>query len=110
MSRVRTVTTRAQAKRDTQQASQGTENPESLQLLDNTDTLNNQITVNKENITENYEAFLHSKELPTVNVIEITGDIFDVQPPISLAHCVSHDFKMSRGIALKMRRKFGQVT
>lgn len=41
--------------------------------------------------------------------VELTGNIFDVQPQISLAHCVSRDFKMSRGTALEMRRKFGQV-
>lgn len=49
LSRVRTVTTRAQAKRDTQQASQGAENPVSLQFLDNRDTLDNHIAANKEN-------------------------------------------------------------
>lgn len=38
------------------------------------------------------------------------GDIFTKCPAhISLCHCVSLDFRMSRGIALTFRQKYGQV-
>lgn len=96
LSRVRAVTTRSQAKLDTQMKIPDAEN------------FNN--TINQENDSDNYQAFLHTEHQLTANVAEITGNIFDVQPPISLAHCVSCDFKMSQGLALEVRRKFGQIT
>lgn len=42
-------------------------------------------------------------------VVEINGDIYCIQPLISLTLCVSADFKMHKGIALQMRRKFGRI-
>jgi len=45
----------------------------------------------------------------TPNVLEIQGDLFDCESNVSLVHCVSADFKMSQGIALIMRRKFGKL-
>ena len=42
--------------------------------------------------------------------VETHGDIFVNCPPtVALAHCVSLDFKMSQGIALAFRQKFGQI-
>ncbi|KAL4089038.1 hypothetical protein QTP88_024116 [Uroleucon formosanum] len=37
------------------------------------------------------------------------GDLFQATADYALGHCVSKDFKMSEGIALEFRRKFGQV-
>ena len=40
-------------------------------------------------------------------ITHVTGDLFTSEN--SLAHCVSRDFKMSRGIAVQFREKFGQI-
>jgi hypothetical protein len=50
---------------------------------------------------------LSTDNSPTSNVTEIVGDIFDTPLDTALAHCVSSDLKMSRGIALQFRRRFG---
>lgn len=42
-------------------------------------------------------------------VIEVEGDLFDATQEYALAHCVSADFEMRRGIALEFKRRFGQV-
>lgn len=39
----------------------------------------------------------------------IDGDLFQVDSSISLAHCVSHDFAMGRGIALEFKKRFAGV-
>jgi O-acetyl-ADP-ribose deacetylase (regulator of RNase III) len=36
------------------------------------------------------------------------GDLFDREPHIALAHCVSRDFHMNAGIARVFKRKFGK--
>ena len=42
--------------------------------------------------------------------LEIQGDLFTACPTtIPLAHCVSLDFRMSQGIALTFRQKYGQI-
>ncbi|VVC31040.1 Ribonuclease H-like domain,Integrase, catalytic core,Macro domain, partial [Cinara cedri] len=43
------------------------------------------------------------------NLMEVQGDLFDNASTASLVHCVSSDFKMNKGIALTIRRKFGNV-
>ena len=40
---------------------------------------------------------------------ELTGDLFSVDTDVSLAHCVSEDFQMSKGIAKIFRDKFARV-
>jgi hypothetical protein len=50
----------------------------------------------------------HLKTL-TSNIREVEGNLFNTESHIPLAHCVSADFHMKRGIALTMRRKFGHV-
>ncbi|CAF4467198.1 unnamed protein product, partial [Adineta steineri] len=40
---------------------------------------------------------------------EIDGDLFSVASNVSLAHCVSQDMSMSKGIATLFRNKFGQI-
>ena len=40
---------------------------------------------------------------------EVTGDLFSVDADVSLAHCVSEDFQMSKGIAKLFRIKFACV-
>lgn len=59
-----------------------------------------------------YQMFLHAEASQigiTPNVTEISGDIFEIDTKTSLAHCVSEDFKMSKGIAFKFRRKYGKI-
>jgi len=43
------------------------------------------------------------------NVIELIGDIFETELGTSLAHCVSVDMKMNKGIALEFSRKYGRL-
>ncbi|KAL4104074.1 hypothetical protein QTP88_019387 [Uroleucon formosanum] len=64
-------------------------------------------------ITENYQEFLQadsSLKKPTKKISEVSGNIFEMDPTISLACCVSADFKMTHGVAVQMRRKFGNLT
>ena len=43
-------------------------------------------------------------------IIESKGDLFTSSPPSSaLAHCVSADFHMGKGIALTFRKRFGNT-
>lgn len=63
--------------------------------------------------TDEYNGFLtadSSKKKSTPNVLEIPGNIFDEKLNASLVVCVSADFKMTQGIALAVRRKFGNIT
>jgi hypothetical protein len=38
---------------------------------------------------------------------EIRGDLFSVAVDVSLAHCISRDSNMSKGIAVIFEKKFG---
>lgn len=63
-------------------------------------------------VTDEYQQFMqadHSVKNLSPNVTELQGDLFECNPTVSLAHCVSKDFKMTWGIALLMRRKFGGI-
>lgn len=40
---------------------------------------------------------------------EINGDLFTTDDDVSLAHCVSQDLSMSKGIATLFRDRFGQI-
>ena len=128
LSRIR-VTTRAQKLRHEQipESSENTEtteitnstNPtnttESTERLKSTDPMesigNSESSDTPESLNkaESYQTFLNSNDSPTSNVNEIVGDIFSTSSDTSLAHCVSADLKMSRGIALQFRRRFGQI-
>jgi len=39
--------------------------------------------------------------------MESKGDIFETDQSMALAQCVSSDLKMTKGIALEFRRRFG---
>jgi len=39
----------------------------------------------------------------------VQGDLFSVDEGVSLAHCVSEDFKMGAGIAVEFKRRFARV-
>lgn len=67
------------------------------------------ISDTSESSEKSYQKFLNADNAPTSNVVEIVGDVFNAPPDTSLAHCVSADLKMSRGIALQFRRRFGQI-
>ena len=41
--------------------------------------------------------------------VEKAGNLFDAPNNIPLAHCVSKDLKMSKGIAVMFKQKFGKV-
>lgn len=43
------------------------------------------------------------------NVQEVAGNIFDESEDYHLVHCVSADLKLSQGIALEFRRRFGHL-
>jgi hypothetical protein len=40
---------------------------------------------------------------------EIQGDLFSAASNVSLAHCVSRDMSLSKGIATLFRDKFGGI-
>lgn len=54
-----------------------------------------------------YQKFLKEKISSTPNVVESKGDIFETDPSMPLVHCVSSDLKLTKGIALEFRRRFG---
>lgn len=54
-----------------------------------------------------YQKFLKEKVAFTPNVVELKGDIFETDQSMALAQCVSSDLKMTKGIALEFRRRFG---
>ncbi|KAL4089366.1 hypothetical protein QTP88_024412 [Uroleucon formosanum] len=58
---------------------------------------------------EKYMDDIRSKIITNSNIVEVEGDLFQATADYALGHCVSKDFKMSEGIALEFRRKFGQV-
>lgn len=43
------------------------------------------------------------------NIKIVKGDLFSSDEKDSLAHCVSRDFKMGKGIAVFFKEKFGNV-
>ena len=43
-------------------------------------------------------------------VLYFTGDLFSCDPESSLAHCVSADLHMGKGIAVLFKKKFGCVS
>ena len=45
----------------------------------------------------------------TCTMSQEQGDLFDVSTDWSFCHCVSQDFAMSKGIAVKFRQKFGKI-
>jgi len=50
-----------------------------------------------------------SQNVKNSNVHEALGDIFETSEEFHLVHCVSGDFKLSRGIALEFRRRYGHI-
>ena len=42
-------------------------------------------------------------------VLYFTGDLFSCDSESSLAHCVSADLHMGKGIAVLFKKKFGRV-
>lgn len=44
-----------------------------------------------------------------VKIHELIGDLFTCAPSASLAHCISRDVKMGKGIAVSFKEKFGGV-
>ena len=44
-----------------------------------------------------------------LSLSEQRNDIFECDPAFSLAHCVSVDLRMGRGIAVEFKKRFGQL-
>lgn len=61
------------------------------------------------NTYEKYKEDIQTKVIVNANVVEVEGDLFEATEDFALGHCVSKDFKMSQGVALEFRRRFGQV-
>lgn len=110
------VTSRAQAEKENSKDSKKTEELSSSKSY--TDHPESQLpytskTLNEENlIRPSYEVNCRDKDkglISTAKVQEVNGNLFEVKEDVSLAHCVSKDFKMPKGIALKFRRKFGKI-
>jgi transposase InsO family protein len=110
LSRIQVVTTRAQTSSSHQHnqseppETQGT----SLKSVDN----EHPDSESKGESDTGYQAFLKADETklgPTKNISERTGDLFSLDAGISLAHCVSADFKSRKGIAFEFRNRFGKV-
>jgi len=93
-------------------------NPQKFKIIHTSKTLqdleNSDLTLTgTEHKSEEYKKFLSADpglKKPPVNVLEVQGNFFDTDSNSTLAHCVSADFKMSKGLALIFRRKFGQIT
>lgn len=68
----------------------------------NSTKLINQYLNNKINTTK--QKFINNN-----NIKIIEKDLFSCNEDVSLAHCVSEDFKMGKGIAKKFKEKFGNV-
>jgi hypothetical protein len=43
------------------------------------------------------------------SLLHVQGDLFNAPEDFSLAHCVSRDLKMGKGIAVLFRERFGRV-
>lgn len=109
LSRIHKVTTRSQNKNSDSLTPENSisEQPEHI-TSENSEQLHFE---HAENPTS-YEIYVQSDPgliKPTCNVTELFGNLFDLEPDVSLAHCVSADFKMMKGISLQFRRKFGTV-
>ena len=47
--------------------------------------------------------------LQTFQFVQKTGDLFSCDDSESLAHCISEDVRMGKGIAVLFKKKFGDV-
>ena len=51
-----------------------------------------------------------SAKLPgPMKFLEVKGDLFSCPPTSSLAHCVSEDMAMGKGVAVLFKKEFGGV-
>lgn len=108
LSRIHRVTTRAK-KLDEVQYPDTSDHQRNAEPLEDQESLT---PLNDSENTSEYQQFLQAKLEhigPTSNVVEKSGDLFDTLPDMTLAHCVSEDLAMKKGIALEFRRKFGNV-
>lgn len=63
-------------------------------------------------ILKSFEEYMEdpvSQNVKNANVHEVSGDIFETPEEFHLVHCVSGDLKLSRGIALEFRRRYGHI-
>jgi len=76
------------------------------------DPQENQTHLEEIEFSDTYPGFLKADAAqlePTLNVVELIGDIFETDLETVLAHCVSVDMKMNKGIALEFSRKYGRL-
>jgi len=63
-------------------------------------------------VPNEYQKYLkdvRSKLITNSDIIEVEGNLFESPTDYAIGHCVSKNFKMSEGISLEFRRKFGKV-
>lgn len=66
----------------------------------------------QDQVASDYETFCQKARTQVIlnpDVNETEGNLFEATEDFALGHCVSADFKMSQGIALEFRKRFGQV-
>uniref|UniRef100_A0A2S2QRJ0 RNA-directed DNA polymerase n=1 Tax=Sipha flava TaxID=143950 RepID=A0A2S2QRJ0_9HEMI len=56
---------------------------------------------------EEYQTASHTNLNSEVD--DVTGDLFEASDEFHLAHCISADIKLSQGIALEFRRRYGHL-
>lgn len=111
LSRINQVVTRSPKATENSKCPDSTESSETSESLD-VQNFHQASSSGAIKITENYQEFLQadsSLKRPTKNVCEVSGNIFEIDSNISLVHCVSAYFEMTNGVALQMRRKFGNL-
>jgi len=50
-----------------------------------------------------------NQQYQTTEVVDVTGNILDAPEDFNLAHCVSADLKLNKGVALEFRRIYGHL-
>lgn len=68
------------------------------------------IILNNNNIITTHLSCQQNINQLNTNVIEKTIDLFETHEKYSIAHCISADLKMSKGIALDICKKYGNLT
>lgn len=105
LSRIQRVVTRSENQKNKSLDEESQQLSDSEHQLSEPSTSQN--TSNGITFTEN---LLNLKNMASIsNIQEISGDIFSAETDYALAHCVSKDFKLNKGIALEFRRKFGRI-
>jgi len=72
-------------------------------------TLNNNINIKLNSVKTNNVNIITNISISENNIRETKGDIFDSPSDFAIAHCISADLKLSKGIARDLCNKYGNV-